>query len=188
MATRRNIILGVTGSIAAVKSLSTAKALRENGFAVRVAMTHSARQVITPQALRAVSETPPYVDMWWPDDEDGGERHVELARWGEAMLIAPATASCIAGLANGLYDNCVTLVAGNLPPARWLIAPAMAEEMWIQAAVQENVRRVVCWGATLVGPVFGQVASGAAGQRMSEPDEIARAVNQWWEKRGVIPG
>ncbi len=181
MASAKNIVLGVTGSIAAVKALSTAKALREKGFTIRVAMTHSARQVITPQALRAVSESAPYVDMWWPDDEEGGERHVEMARWALALLIAPATASCIGCLANGLYDNCVTLVAGNMTPTRWLIAPAMSEEMWSQSVVQDNVRRLVSWGATLVGPVFGQVASGAAGQRMTEPDEIARTVNQWWE-------
>jgi phosphopantothenoylcysteine decarboxylase/phosphopantothenate--cysteine ligase len=180
MASPKNIVLGVTGSIAAAKALSTAKALRENGYSIRVAMTHSARQVITPQAMRAVSEAAPYVDMWWPDDEEGGERHVELARWARALLIAPATASSIGSLANG-YDNCVTLVAGNLAPTRWLLAPAMSEEMWGQTAVQDNVRRLVSWGATLIGPVFGQVASGAAGQRMTEPDDIARSVNQWWE-------
>lgn len=182
MSRSKNIVLGVTGSIAAVKSLSTAKALRESGFAIRVAMTHSARQVITPQVMRAVAETAPYVDMWWPDDEEGGERHVELARWAQAILIAPATASCIGSLANGLYDNCVTLVAGNLSPGKWLIAPAMSQEMWAQTAVQENVQRLLAWGATLIGPVSGQVASGAAGQRMTEPDEIARRVNLWWEK------
>jgi phosphopantothenoylcysteine decarboxylase/phosphopantothenate--cysteine ligase len=177
----KNIVLGITGSIAATKALSTARALRDHGFAVRVAMTHSARQVITPQAMRAVSETSPYVDMWWPDDEDGGERHVELAAWAQAILIAPSTASCIGSLANGLYDNCVTLVAGNVEPKRWLLAPAMAEEMWRQAAVQENVRRLTQWGATFIGPVLGPVVSGAAGQRMTEPDDIARQVNQWWQ-------
>jgi phosphopantothenoylcysteine decarboxylase / phosphopantothenate---cysteine ligase len=181
MSLSKNIVVGVTGSIAAVKALSTAKALRESGFAIRVAMTHSARQVITPQAMRAVAETTPYVDMWWPDDEEGGERHVELARWANCLLIAPATASCIGSLANGMYDNCVTLVAGNLPPPRWLIAPAMSQEMWEQTAVQDNLRQLVSWGVTIIGPVFGQVASGGAGQRMTEPDEIARIVNQWWE-------
>ncbi len=94
----RTIVLGVTGSIAAVKSLSIAKALRAEGFSVRAAMTKSATKVITPEAMRAVSETVPYVDMWRPDDELGGERHVELARWADAILIAPATASCLAGL------------------------------------------------------------------------------------------
>ncbi len=181
MSRPKNLVLGITGSIAAVKALSTARALRDRKFAIRVAMTHSARQVITPQAMRAVAETAPYVDMWWPDDEDGGERHVELAQWAEAILIAPATASCIGCLANGHYDNCVTLTAGNLSPSRWIIAPAMSDPMWQQVAVQENVRRLTSWGATLIGPVQGKVASGATGQRMTEPDDIARQVDQWWD-------
>ncbi len=180
MSRPKNLVLGITGSIAAVKALSTARALRERGFTIRVAMTHSARQVITPQAMRAVAETAPYVDMWWPDDEDGGERHVELAQWAEAILIAPATASCIGSLANGLYDNCVTLVAGNFSPSRWIIAPAMAEQMWQQIAVRDNVRRLASWGVTLIGPIKGKVASGVIGQRLTEPEDIAQQVDHWW--------
>ena len=109
----RRIVLGVTGSIAAVKSVSLAKALREHGFIVRACMTRSATEIITPEALRTVCDAAPYVDMWRPDDELGGERHVELAEWAEAMLIAPATASTLASLAHGHYDNCVTLVAST---------------------------------------------------------------------------
>lgn len=183
----KNLLLGITGSIAAVKALSTGRALRGRGFKIRVAMTHSARQVITPQAMRAVAETPPFVDMWWPDDEDGGERHVELAEWADAILIAPATASSISCLANGHYDNCVTLVAGNLHPSRWLIAPAMSEQMWRQIPIEENVRRLLAWGATFIGPVQGPVASGGIGQRMTEPDEIANHVDRWWSSR-VLSG
>jgi phosphopantothenoylcysteine decarboxylase / phosphopantothenate---cysteine ligase len=181
MSESKHIILGVTGSIAAVKSLSTAKALRDKGFKVRVAMTHSARQIVSPQAMRAVSETAPYVDMWWPDDEDGGERHVELAAWAQAILIAPATATCLGDLAIGSYDNCVTLVAGNLAPARWIFAPAMSQAMWDQTAVQENVKRLSSWGAKFIGPFAGSVASGSQGQRMAEPDEIANSVAQQWD-------
>jgi phosphopantothenoylcysteine decarboxylase/phosphopantothenate--cysteine ligase len=182
MNSSKHIVLGITGSIAAVKALSVAKAVRDEGFVIRVAMTHSARQIITPQAMRAVSEGVPFVDMWWPDDEEGGERHVELARWARAILIAPATASCIGCLAQGLFDNCVTLVAGNLPPSEWMICPAMAQAMWDQAAVQENVRRLKSWGATFLGPEGGQVASGDPGQRMLEPEVIAKLVRQWWER------
>lgn len=182
MSDSKNVILGVTGSIAAVKSASIAMRLRDAGFTVRVAMTHSARQIVTPQVLRAVSDSPPFYDMWWPDDEEGNERHVSLARWAHAIVIAPATSSCIASLSHGLYDNCVTLVAANIPSARWIVAPAMAQEMWDQKAVSENVRRIVEWGATLIGPVAGQVASGVPGQRMAEPDEIARAVEGWWRR------
>jgi phosphopantothenoylcysteine decarboxylase/phosphopantothenate--cysteine ligase len=177
----KHIILGVTGSIAAVKSVSTARALRDRGFAVRAALTHSARQVITPQALRAVTDEPPYVDMWWPDDEEGGERHVQWAAWTEAILIAPATASAIGALAHGLYDNCVTLIAANLSPSRWLLAPAMAESMWRQEAVQTNLRQLAGWGAHIIDPVVGNVASGDVGRRMAEPDTIAAAVDQRWE-------
>jgi phosphopantothenoylcysteine decarboxylase/phosphopantothenate--cysteine ligase len=183
MPDQKKLILGVTGSIAAVKSLSVGRALRDHGFSIRVAMTHSARQVVTPQALRAIAESPPYVDMWWPDDEDGGERHVEMAGWADALLIAPATATCLASLAHGFYDNCVTLVAGNLSPDRWLLAPAMSDAMWRQPPVQVNVRQLVDWGATVIGPDEGRVISGDKGQRMTDPDEIAERVASWWQKQ-----
>jgi phosphopantothenoylcysteine decarboxylase/phosphopantothenate--cysteine ligase len=122
--------------------------------------------------------------MWWPDDEDGGERHVEWARWSQALLIAPATASCIGSLAQGLFDNCVTLVAGNMPPSRWLICPAMAQPMWDQESVRDNARKLQSWGATFLGPQSGQVASGDHGQRMLEPEAIAQLVETWWQKLG----
>lgn len=182
MPVNKNLILGVTGSIAAVKSPSVAKALREQGFQVRAALTYSARQIVTPQAMRAVSDAVPFVDMWWPDDESGGERHIEWSDWADAILIAPATASCIGGLAQGFYDNCVTLIAGNMSPRRWMLAPAMAQAMWDQSAVQDNVNRLRQWGATFIGPTTGTVASGGQGQRMVEPDEIAATIAKLWSQ------
>lgn len=182
MSTLHNLVLGVSGSIAAVKSVSLAKALRENGFAVRACMTKNATEVLAPEALRTVCETAPYVDMWRPDDLLGGERHIQLAEWGRAILIAPATASTLAGLAHGLYDNCVTLVAANFPPDRWILAPAMADAMWRQPAVQSNVQLLRSWGAHFFGPVSGSVASGSTGQRMLEPAEIVTELVAWWSR------
>ncbi len=178
----RSIVLGVCGSIAAVKSVSLAKALRERGFAVRACMTSRATEILAPEALRTVCETAPYVEMWRPDDELGGERHIQLAEWGSAMLIAPATASCLAGLAGGFYDNCVTLVAANFPSNRWLLAPAMADAMWQQPAVQSNVQQLSAWGAHFLGPATGTVASGSVGQRMLEPLDLVAEVEAWWSR------
>jgi phosphopantothenoylcysteine decarboxylase/phosphopantothenate--cysteine ligase len=175
---KRHIILGVTGSIAATKSQSVCLALQHCGFEVRTAMTHSAQRVIQPAALSAVADTAPFFDMWAQQNVSGGEIHIAWAAWADGILIAPASASCIAALAHGFYDNCVSLLAANLPPDKWFIAPAMSEAMWQQPAVRQNVATLQGWGAHILGPRTGKVASGASGRRMLEPKELAQAVAQ----------
>ncbi len=170
----KNIILGVCGSIAAPKAQSIVGALHHQGFAVRIAMTHSATQIISPTALSAVCPgTVPFTSMWEQQRLVAGEIHIEWAEWADAILIAPATASAISSLAHGVYDNCVSLLAANFPETSWYIAPGMSQEMWSRKAVQENVAKLRSWGATFFGPVTGKVASGAQGQRLMEPRNIA---------------
>ena len=177
-----NIVLGVTGSIAAVKAQSTCLALQHQGFCVRIAMTHSASQIVSPAALSAVCSTAPYTSMWEAQARHGGEIHIEWAEWASAILIAPASASIIAALANGFYDNCVSLVAANIPTANWYIAPAMSDQMWKQPAVVRNVELLTSWGVTFIGPKTGTVASGAQGQRLVEPREIAETLRSYLPK------
>lgn len=166
------IVLGITGSIAATKAQSIALALMHQGFEVRACLSHSALKVIGLPAIASVLGSRPYANMW--DFPDGsGEPHIELANWADAMLIAPATASCIGSLANGLFDNVVTLVAGNLPFSKIYFAPAMSSEMWNHPAVEKNVKTLKGWGAKFLGPVEGRVASGLIGQRLLEPRELA---------------
>ena len=170
------VILGVCGSIAAVKAQSTCLALQHQGFSVRIAMTHSACQIVSPVALSAVCPTAPFTSMWDAQARHGGEIHIEWAQWADAILIAPASASILAALANGFYDNCVSLLAANIPTSNWYIAPAMSDQMWNQPAVQQNVEKLKSWGVTFIGPKTGTVASGAQGQRLVEPREIANTL------------
>ena len=174
---RRKIVLGITGSISAVKAQSVALALQHRSFDVRIALTYSAAKVVGEAALRAVVPTVPFCDMWAPRAE-GGETHIEWAEWADAMLIAPATASTIHDLWAGTYNSTVTLIAGCLPLDRVYFAPAMAKEMWEQPAVRRNVKELTGWGATFLGPVLGQVASGNTGMRLMEPRDLAAEIDK----------
>lgn len=174
---QRKIILGVTGSISAAKAQSIVLALGHRGFEVRAAMTYSAGKVIGEASLRAVVRSAPYCDMWAPRPE-GGETHIEWSRWADALLIAPATASCLHDLWAGAYNNTVTLIAGCMAPERIFIAPAMALEMWEQPAVRRNFKELTSWGMTFLGPVPGTVASGHQGMRLMEPRDLAAELDR----------
>lgn len=184
MFTNKKVIVGLTGSVASVKGLSLCLALRHCGFQVRVAMTRSASKFVTPLTLSAVSTERAYTDLWEMQDAQAGEVHMEWASWAEAIVIAPCTASCLADLSHGLYNNPVTLLASNMKCNRWFIAPAMSQNMWEQPAVIENVSRIKSWGATFLGPKGGSVASGGQGQRMLEPNEIATYLNAITSEKG----
>ncbi len=181
------LLLGVTGSIAAFKAPSIARGLMHAGFEVRAALSHSAQKVVTEAAFRAVLPDRPYCELWNHPGPEGGEVHIVWAEWADLIVIAPATATCLSDLRLGRYDNCVTLLAANLPPQRWCIAPAMSGQMWQQPAVQENVAALRDWGATFLGPVAGEVASGKSGQRLLEPRELSAAVAAVIERVGLKP-
>jgi len=174
---KRRVILGITGSTAATKSQSIALALQHRGFEVRVAMSHSAQKIVGQTALSSVIQDQPYTDLWVNPGGQGGEVHIRWAEWADAMVVAPATASCIASLYLGQFDSPVTLIAGALSPSRLFLAPAMAQEMWLWPSVQRNVRELGSWGVRFLGPVTGRVASGHTGMRLLEPREIAEQLD-----------
>jgi phosphopantothenoylcysteine decarboxylase / phosphopantothenate---cysteine ligase len=174
---KRNIILGISGSTAATKSQSIALALRHVGFNVRVAMTHSSQRIVGLTALQSVIEEAPYCDLWTNPGGVGGEVHIQWADWADAMVVAPATASCIASLYLGQFDSPVTLIAGAMDPKKIFLAPAMASEMWNWPSVQRNVAELSKWGVRFLGPIEGQVASGHSGMRLMEPRDIAQALD-----------
>ncbi len=175
---KRRIILGVTGSTAATKSQSIALALQHRGFEVRVAMSHSAKKIIGPTALTSVIKEQPYIDLWENPGGQGGEVHITWAEWADAMVIAPATASCISSLYLGQFDSPVTLIAAVMSPKNVFLAPAMALEMWNWPSIQRNVSTLREWGVRFLGPTEGQVASGHTGMRLLEPKEIARLLDE----------
>ena len=171
----RRILLGVSGGIAAYKAAELVRRLRERGADVQVVMTAGSKQFVTPLTFQALSGRPVRDDLWDEAAEDA-MGHIELARWAELVLIAPASADLIARLAIGRADDLLTtLVLATRAPV-W-IAPAMNRFMWSNVATSENVATLVSRGVRLLGPDAGEQACGEVGiGRMLEPEAIAAEV------------
>lgn len=168
----RHILLGVTGGIAAYKSAELVRRLQDQGAQVRVVMTRAAQEFITPLTLQALSGNPVHTDLLDPAAE-AAMGHIELARWADLVLVAPASADFIARLAHGHADDLLTTLC-LATPAPVALAPAMNQGMWRDAATRANVdvlrgRDIVCFG-----PAEGSQACGDVGPgRMLEPDRLA---------------
>ena len=168
-------LLGVAGGIAAYKSMDLVRRLRERGAQVQVVMTEAAAQFVTPLSFQALSGNP-VRQSGWHQAAEAAMGHIELARWAELILIAPATADLIARLAAGMGDDLLTtLVLASAAPVH--LAPAMNQQMWANPAVQDNIKTLRSRGARLIGPAAGEQACGDVGfGRMMEPSDIAAAV------------
>ncbi len=169
------ILLGVTGGVAAYKSPELARRLIERGAQVQVVMTRGARTFVSPLTFQAVSSRRVRDDIWDAQAE-AAMGHIELARWADLVLIAPATAHCLASLANGhAADLLSTICLATTAPV--MIAPAMNHVMWSHPAVQANKELLEQRGARFLGPATGSQACGEEGPgRMLEPEEIVAAV------------
>jgi phosphopantothenoylcysteine decarboxylase/phosphopantothenate--cysteine ligase len=169
------ILLGVTGGIAAYKAPELVRRLRERGASVQVVLTRAAREFTTEIALQAVSGNPVRSELW-DKDAEAAMGHIELARWADRILVAPATAEFMARLAGGFApDLLTTLCLATTSPI--FIAPAMNHVMWTHAAVQANRRMLESRGVQILGPDSGDQACGETGPgRMMQPDQIARTV------------
>ncbi len=170
-----NIVLGISGGIAAYKTPELVRRLRDHGADVQIVMTASAAEFVTETALQAVSGRPIRNNLW-DREAEAAMSHIELARWADAVLIAPATAEIIARLAGGgAPDLLTTLCLATEAPIA--LAPAMNHVMWQNPAVQANIETLTDRGMLVIGPDSGSQACGETGAgRMSEPDEIAAAV------------
>lgn len=159
----KNIVLGVTGSIAAHKAIDIASLLCKEGHNVHVVMTADALRFITPLPFKTMSRRPVVTDLY--DEEEGWKpAHIELADNADLLLVAPATANVIAKLALGLADDALTCIALALrPAARLMIAPAMNGKMWQHAATQQNVFTLKNRGAEFAGPEEGLLSCGYEG-------------------------
>ncbi len=173
---RERILLGVGGGIAAYKAADLVRRLREVGAEVRVVMTEAAREFVGPTTFQALSGHPVRSSLWDPAAE-AAMGHIELARWADRIVIAPATAGLIARLAAGMADDLVTtLCLASRAPL--VLAPAMNQAMWAHPATRANVAMLVARGAMLVGPGVGGQACGDEGAgRMAEPAEIVAALS-----------
>lgn len=176
----RNVLLAVSGGIAAYKSAELVRQLQELGASVRVIMSRGAREFITPLTLQALSGNPVHTELL-DEQAEQGMGHIELARWADVMLVAPATADVIARLAAGRADDLLTTVA-LATPAPLIIAPAMNQQMWRDAATADNIATLVQRGVHQVGPASGEQACGDVGPgRMEEPPVIAAAAAALFE-------
>ena len=170
-----NLLLVITGGIAAYKAPELVRRLRETGQAVTCVLTENAQRFVTPLALSAVSEQPVYTNLWdLKDEREMG--HIRLTRETDAILIAPASADFLAKMANGLNDDLASaLMLASDKPA--LIAPAMNHLMWQNPATQRNVDALKAAGHSFIGPEVGDMACGEYGPgRMSDVPDLVKAV------------
>jgi phosphopantothenoylcysteine synthetase/decarboxylase len=175
----KNIVLGVTGSIAAYKAAELASQLTKLGCDVRVVMTADALRFITALPFKTLSRHPVLTDLY--DEEEGWKpMHIELADAADLLLVAPATAHTIAKLALGLANDALSCVALALnPKAKTLIAPAMNGKMWLHPATQQHVATLKSRGVQFIGPEEGLLSCGYEGLgRLWPVDQVAR---QAWE-------
>jgi phosphopantothenoylcysteine decarboxylase/phosphopantothenate--cysteine ligase len=173
----KRVLLGVTGGIAAYKSADLVRRLRDAGAEVRVIMTRSATEFITPLTLQAVSGHPVHQHLL-DTNAEAGMGHIELARWADAMLVAPASANFLARLAQGRADDLLSAVclATEAPVA---VAPAMNQQMWNNAATQSNLAAIEKNAVRIFGPAEGSQACGEVGPgRMLEPVELVTLASQ----------
>lgn len=172
----KRVLLGVTGSIAAYKAAELIRRLREAGAEVRVVMTEGAKAFVMPLTFQALSGFPVYENLL-DKEAEAAMGHIELARWADVILIAPATANSLANLVQGNADELLHAVclAADVPLA---VAPAMNKHMWADQATQENIQILTKRGVLVIGPDSGEQACGDVGEgRMIDSDIIVSAVS-----------
>ena len=182
----KRVLLGVTGGIAAYKSPDLVRRLRERGAEVQVVMTAAAREFVTATTFQAVSGRTVRTDLWDAAAE-AAMGHIELARWAEVVLIAPATADFLARLATGQADDLLTTLC-LATEAQVAVAPAMNHIMWSNLATQANVATLRQRGIEIFGPAAGDQACGEVGEgRMLEPLELVERVGAALQPSGNGP-
>jgi phosphopantothenoylcysteine decarboxylase/phosphopantothenate--cysteine ligase len=183
----KRIVLGVTGGIAAYKSPDLVRRLIERGAEVQVVMTAGAREFVTPLTFQAVSGREVRSELW-DSAAEAAMSHIELARWADLVLVAPATADFLAQLAHGLAGNLLgTLCLATSAPVA--IAPAMNQQMWANAATAANVAQLRARGVQVLGPGVGSQACGETGEgRMLEPVALADAAMALLPAQGPLAG
>jgi phosphopantothenoylcysteine decarboxylase/phosphopantothenate--cysteine ligase len=171
MSEYKRILLGVSGGIAAYKSAELVRLIRKRGVEVRVVMTASAMEFVSPLTFQALSGNAVQTDLLDAESENAMD-HISLARWADAMIIAPATANVIAKLSHGLADDLLsTLYLAATVPV--YVAPAMNQAMWAKPVTQNNIATLRQHGVHVIGPEPGEQACGETGLgRMSEPSDI----------------
>jgi len=173
-----NILLGVSGGIAAYKAVDLASKLSSAGAGVNTVMTESACRLVGPKSFEAVTHSAVFTSLWDTPGEYEID-HIALVDWADIVVVAPATANIIGKIANGICDDLLSTMLCVCWAKPTLLAPAMNNNMWNNPAVQHNVKRVKEMGFGLIGPVKGRLACGTEGiGRMSEPEDILEAIEK----------
>ncbi|MHC4213292.1 MAG: flavoprotein [Planctomycetota bacterium] len=171
-----NILLGVSGGVAAYKSVDLASRLTAQGSKVKTVMTENACRLIGPKSFEAVTASSVYTDMW-ATTEDFKISHIALVDWADMVVVAPATANIIGKAANGICDDLLSTMLCTCSNMPTLIAPAMNTKMWENPIVQANIDKLRKIGFEIVGPATGRLACGTEGiGRMAEPQDILEAI------------
>ncbi len=187
MLENKKIVLGITGSIAAYKACLLARLLIKKGAEVQVVMTPAAKEFITPLTLATLTQKPVVSEFF--DRRDGSwHSHVSLGLWADAMLVAPASASTIGKMANGIADNMlVTTYLSMKAPV--FVAPAMDLDMYAHPSTQQNLQRLLSFGNHVIEPGTGFLASTLEGKgRMEEPERIVEALEQYFASQQALSG
>jgi phosphopantothenoylcysteine decarboxylase/phosphopantothenate--cysteine ligase len=169
----KKILLGITGSIAAYKSIFLVRLLVKAGAEVKVILTPSAKDFVTSLTLSTLSKNPVLTDLF---DEESWSNHVMLGRWADVMMIAPLSCNTLAKMANGQCDNLLlaTYLSATCPV---VVAPAMDEDMWHHPSTNDNLRRLESFGNKIIPVEKGELASGLYGDgRMAEPEQIVQFI------------
>ena len=178
----KNILLGITGSIAAYKAAYLTRLLVKNGANVKILMTPLAKQFISPLTMATLSKNPVLTDFYNPENGDWNS-HVNLGLWADAFLIAPATANTIGKMANGIADN-LLLTSYMSAKCPVFIAPAMDLDMYKHSANQKNIETLKSYGNIFIEPAEGELASGLNGKgRLEEPETIINILNNHFQKK-----
>ena len=176
----KQVILGITGGIAAYKAAELCRQLIKANVVVRVVMTPSATEFVTPLTFQALSGNRVYTELL-DEEAEAAMGHIELARWADLILVVPASANFIARLAQGRADDLLSTLC-LATDAQIAVAPAMNQAMWRNASTQENLEQIHGKGITVIGPASGEQACGDVGLgRMMEPDEIVMQASELFE-------
>ena len=187
MLKNKKIVLGITGSIAAYKACILVRLLIKKGAEVQVVMTPAAKEFITPLTLSTLTQKPVVSEFF--DRRDGSwHSHVNLGLWADAMIVAPASASTIGKMANGVADNMlITTYLSMKAPV--FVAPAMDLDMYAHPTTQQNLKKLASYGNHIIEPGTGFLASNLEGKgRMEEPEKIVEALEQYFAKQSLLAG
>ena len=173
-----NILLGVSGGVAAYKAVDLASKLTAAGAKVKTIMTENACRLVGPKSFEAVTASAVFTSLW-SGPEEYKVSHINLTDWADIVVVAPATANTIAKITTGICDNLLSATFCVCWQKPVLLAPAMNDNMWSNPVVQRNIKAIKEMGFSLIGPAKGRLANGKIAKgRMSEPQDILEAIEK----------